>query len=239
MAGKGQRFVDAGYTTPKMFIEVGGKTLLEWSVDSLPLDLCTNLIFIYLKEHNPNNYLVDFINLKYGEFNPHFYELNEVTRGQAETVLKSKELWDLKKELLIFNIDTSFNSNTLKSLLLNKNFDGILGAFLDETDSNRYSYAKLNSTGEVLQVVEKEKISKFALTGLYHFKNPLDFITIVENNILEDKRVKGEFYVAPIYDELIKQNKKFKIDVCSKINILGTPEELIVFKDKLSENTID
>lgn len=39
MAGKGERFKNAGFELPKMLIEAHGKTLLEWSVDSLPLDL--------------------------------------------------------------------------------------------------------------------------------------------------------------------------------------------------------
>ena len=51
MAGQGKRFVKVGYNLPKMLIKVKGKTLLQWSVDSLPLNLCTNLIFIGLEEH--------------------------------------------------------------------------------------------------------------------------------------------------------------------------------------------
>ena len=39
MAGRGERFKKAGFSLPKMLIESHGKTLLEWSVDSLPLEL--------------------------------------------------------------------------------------------------------------------------------------------------------------------------------------------------------
>ena len=35
MAGKGSRFREAGYDCPKFMIEAKGKTLFEWSLDSL------------------------------------------------------------------------------------------------------------------------------------------------------------------------------------------------------------
>lgn len=45
MAGKGQRFIDEGYETPKPLIEVGGKTILEWSFDSFNWRYC-DLVFV-------------------------------------------------------------------------------------------------------------------------------------------------------------------------------------------------
>jgi len=39
MAGKGQRFIDAGYNIPKYMIKVNGKELFDWALESLPLDI--------------------------------------------------------------------------------------------------------------------------------------------------------------------------------------------------------
>lgn len=230
MAGRGQRFVDAGYATPKMLIEVHGKTLLEWSVDSLPLELCTRLIFIMLEEHKATHGLEILILNKYAAYNPTFVYLDGVTRGQAETVLKSATYWNMDEALLIYNIDTAFESKQLSGKLAANTSDGILGAFIDTSDSSKYSYAKLNEEGWVTEVVEKEKISDYALTGLYHFADPEDFITVAEKNIDENNTVKDEFYVAPIYNQLLQQGKRFTIDVCDTTTILGTPEELEAFR---------
>ena len=102
MAGRGQRFVDAGYEQPKMLIQAKGKSLLEWSVDSLPLEICTRLIFILLKEHEEAFQLCDFVREKYqGNFELHFVALDEVTQGQAETVLKAKKVIDPNLDLVI------------------------------------------------------------------------------------------------------------------------------------------
>ena len=228
MAGRGQRFVDAGYEKPKMLIEAKGKTLLEWSVDSLPLELSSKLIFILLKDHDDDYNLVEIISSKYGNHSIEFVVLDEVTRGQAETVLKAKHLWDLETDLVIFNIDTFFYSPSLKVQFQRKT-DGILGCFLDKSDSKRFSYAKTNEDSVVIEVAEKVHISNNALTGLYHFKNANDFIRVAQKHLNENQTVQGEFYIAPMYNDLIKEGKQFKLDLCEDYAILGTPKELETF----------
>jgi dTDP-glucose pyrophosphorylase len=234
MAGRGSRFSVAGFHSPKMLIKANEKTLLEWSLESLPLHLCTNLIFIALDEHNNNNKLEDFIYNKYPKLKPviKFVFLKSITRGQAETVLQAKNLIDKSKDLLIFNIDTRFSSKTLEKKLLSKKWDGILGAFI--SNDSKYSFAKINSSNQVIEVAEKVAISKYALTGLYHFKNPNDFIDAAEEAISNEETVKNEFYIAPLYNKLISRKRKIVIDQVDNFDILGTPEELETFLKKTS-----
>ena len=235
MAGRGERFTKAGFVKPKMLIEVHGKTLLEWSIDSLPLSLCTNLVFICLKEHEQNFQISKFISDKYGQYENiiKFVYLDEVTRGQAETVLKGREYFFIDDDLLIFNIDTYFYSPTLKQDLLRDDVDGILGAFHSSED--RFSFARVDKDGIVVETAEKKVISNNALTGLYHFKKASDFIKIAEKHIDSDIRTKGEFYIAPMYNELIQEGKKYIINMVEDHWILGTPDELNLFKKQSLE----
>lgn len=230
MAGKGQRFVDAGYHIPKMLIVAKGKTLLEWSVDSLPLELCTNLVFVLLEEHQRMHNVIEFVQQKYqNRCKLSFVTLQGVTRGQAETVLKAKNKLDVEKQILIFNVDTYFHSDTLKERLLKASVDGIIGSFTETEGAARFSFAQTDHAGQVVKVAEKERISENALTGLYHFSNTTDFIRIAEKNIALQNTTKGEFYIAPMYNDLIAEGKRFFLDRCSKHAILGTPEELNTF----------
>ena len=41
MAGRGSRFSDVGHTVPKPMIDVKGKPMYAWAMDSLPLKLAT------------------------------------------------------------------------------------------------------------------------------------------------------------------------------------------------------
>ncbi len=230
MAGRGQRFTDAGYTIPKWKIEAHGLSLLEWSVNSLPLKLATKLIFVCLKEHIDNFDLVNFVHQRYKDKVPQieFVELNEVTRGQAETALLAKPVIDIDKPLLIFNIDTRFVSPELGAQLL-KNVDAVLGAFRSQLP--HFSYARLDDDQQyVVQTAEKEVISEYALTGMYHFTDPADFYEAAEHTIQNNITVNNEFYIAPMYNYCISKGKKIIIDVAETVNILGTPAEVNLFK---------
>ena len=232
MAGEGRRFREAGYELPKMLIEAKGKTLLEWSVDSLPLELCSRLIFVGQQNHEDEFQLSKKVVAIYGDKvkSLHFKFIDKLTRGQSETACLAKHLIDPSQSLLIFNIDTQFSSSSLPRNLLRKNIDGVLGAFYSEEP--RFSFAALNDKGFVAKTAEKEVISSNALTGLYHFTYPEDFFEAAESAFAHNETTKGEFYIAPLYNHLIKKGRRLIVDVADEVNILGTPEELQLFLTK-------
>ena len=232
MAGEGRRFREAGYDLPKMLIEAKGKTLLEWSIDSLPLHLCSRLIFVAQQKHEDEFELSKKIISIYSNRVKvlHFKFIDKLTRGQSETACLAKELVDLSQPLLIFNIDTQFSSSSLEKNLLRKNIDGVLGAFYSEEP--RFSFAALNDKGFVTKTAEKEVIASNALTGLYHFTYPQDFFDAAESAFSKNETTKGEFYIAPLYNYLIAKGRKLIVDVADEVNILGTPEELKFFLNK-------
>jgi hypothetical protein len=49
--------------------------------------------------------------------------------------------------------------------------------------------------------------------------------------IKKDIRVNGEFYVAPVYNEAVLDNKKIKTYTIDEMWGLGTPEDLNKFID--------
>lgn len=230
MAGRGSRFVKAGYSAPKWAISVHGKTLFEWSLLSLPLELCSHLVFIALREHESNNELTQFIrNTLSFEGKLDIIFLDSVTQGQAETVLKGADLLDPEKPLLIYNIDTYSTSKSLASALMDEDNDGVLGAFT--SSESRFSFAKLDSEGIVIKTAEKEAISNNALNGLYHFRRTDDFTRIARQTINDGRTDKGEYYIAPMYNALIAEGKRYVIDTCDTNWILGTPDELEHFSE--------
>jgi len=232
MAGEGRRFREAGYDLPKMLIKAKGKTLLEWSIDSLPLNLCSRLIFVAQQKHEDEFQLSKRIISIYGNQvkSLHFKFIDKLTHGQSETACLATHLIDLSQPLLIFNIDTQFSSSSLEKNLLKKNIDGVLGAFYSE--ESRFSFAALNDEGFVAKTAEKKVISSNALTGLYHFTYPEDFFEAAESAFSKNETTKGEFYIAPLYNHLITKGRKLIVDMADEVNILGTPEELNLFLEK-------
>jgi len=234
MAGKGSRFIKEGYTLPKYLIQVNNKKLLEYSLESLPLQLASKIVFIALREHQEKYDIISEIHkLVEDKSIVEFVFLDDVTRGQAETVLMAKESIDFSKDLIIFNIDTHFTSKSIEKTLSNpkKKKDGVLGAFKD--NGTHWSFAKLNDKNIVEKTTEKDPISNNALTGFYHFTNANDFFKVAEFCVSNGITNKNEFYIAPMYNLLIEENREFILDFVDEFTPLGTPEEVRNYEKKL------
>ncbi|MGI4751207.1 MAG: NTP transferase domain-containing protein [Janthinobacterium lividum] len=228
MAGYGSRFVKAGYQFPKMLLKAHGKTLLEWSLNSLPLYLANRVVFVGLMEHENGFGLQEIIQTLYPTLNSKFIFIDKVTSGQAETTYIALKECDKNESLVIFNIDTFFSSSTLEHNLQQSDIDGVLGYFT--SSENRFSFAALDNENKYIKEVrEKEVISTNALTGLYTFNQINDFVETYDYHVKNKLTIKGEYYIAPMYDYLIQQGKKYILDRADKHYILGTPEEYSEF----------
>lgn len=228
MAGASSRFFKEGYEKPKYMIDAKGKTLFEYAIESLPLTLVDKFVFIYLNDHkkwNVEKFLIK--RSKKYDLNFELVGLNEMTEGQAQTVLKAKPYLNSKDGLIIYNIDTYFDSTTIRQRLEGKikRGDGIIGAFRLHKDESKWSFAELDEDGFVKRTKEKEKISNLALTGFYHFTKAQDFFNIAEDKVRRSQKSKGEFYVAPMYNDLIENDKNFVVDIAENFVPLGTPTD--------------
>ncbi len=234
MAGEGSRFKKDGFKIPKYMIKSNQKTLFEYSMESLPIELADKLIFVCLKEHEKFS-VSSFIKDRVVPNNINIVFLSKVTKGQAETVYKAKQFINDYDELLIYNIDTFFHSNRLREILLDKNLkkDGVLGAFIDESKDDKWSFAKINKNKCVTKTTEKKKISNFALTGMYHFTKAGDFLNTAKTWIENGEMVKNEYYIAPMYNDLIKQGRQYVLDIADEFIPLGTPKDVKNFEEKV------
>jgi NDP-sugar pyrophosphorylase family protein len=235
MAGRGKRFAECGFKAPKPLIPVLGKPMYSWAVDGLPLDSSSRLIFICLREHLEDTALETDIQNRYSRFSPQIISLNQVTEGQACTVLTSRERVDTNEDLLIFNADT-YCPTTLKHALANfsRPVDGVLDVFRGKGD--HWSFALADQEGRVLETAEKRRISEWATTGLYYFRKGSDFVLHAESMIRSGERSNGEFYVAPVYNRMIAAGADIRINPIEQIWVLGTPEELRIFELRHKES---
>lgn len=228
MAGRGKRFQDAGYKTPKPLIDIEGKPMFVWSVKSLPLEMANNIIFICLAEHLDNWPLEEAIRREYQNRTVTIIPVSEVTCGQACTVLLAKQHIDNEDGLLIHNADTYFTSH-LGSILKNLTDDvhGVISVF--EADDPKWSFVKIDHRQNVIEVAEKKPISNLATAGMYFFSNGREFVRAAEDMIERNQRINNEFYVGPVYSRLIEKGWRIIIDPVEELWCLGTPEDLNFF----------
>ena len=228
MAGEGSRFKKAGFEIPKPLIKIQNKKMFKWAVESFAnIKQNYQLIFIVLKKHVDEYKIDEEIKTEYP--NSKVIVLNKITRGQAETVLKAKKYIDNFNKLVIFNSDTYFESRDIENILNNDKIDGALACFKDNSNSERYSFVKMDKQNNLLDIAEKKRISDFASNGFYYFKHGKDYVDSIEEIILNDERIEREFYVIPTYKKLLNRGFRLKIFLVDKNWIMGTPEELDAF----------
>lgn len=229
MAGRGSRFADVGVKLPKPLIDVRGRPMYAWAMDSLPLALATRVIFICLAEHLEDVALEQDIRTRYAHLNPVIIALDHVTEGQACTVLEARGLIDNAQPLIIYNADT-YCITALESTLpqMRSTVRGVISVFRAEGD--KWSFARTDADGRVVETAEKRRISEWATTGLYHFTEGREFVAHADAMIAANERQNGEFYVAPVYNRLIAAGDDVRIDVAREVWVLGTPEDLAVFE---------
>lgn len=206
MAGKGSRFADAGYVLPKPLIDVKGKPMIEVVVNNLRPECEHRFIFICLAEHidkyNLEKKLTDIAS------DCIIVPVNSVTEGAACTVLLSEKYINNEDPLMIANSDQYVDININEYLSSMENSDGLIMTMT--ANDTKWSFIKYNNLGYVTEVREKVVISDEATVGIYNFAKGSDFVFGAHDMIEKNIRVNNEFYVAPVYNQLIELEKKIK-----------------------------
>jgi dTDP-glucose pyrophosphorylase len=223
MAGRGQRFRDAGFDLPKPLILVDGKPMFLRALDSIAGIGC-DLFLIVRGDAEDEFQLTREIKKHYPLAGVHV--LRSDTGGAAESVLSLEHKLNMKVPLLILDCDLFFESNGFLSLIKQGDRileDGLLLTF--NSDDPRYSYVRCRE-GVALEVREKVVISNQALIGAYYWKSTGDFIKYTKDCIVTGiNESQREFYISNTFQKGIESGLSFRV-VEGKFQSFGTPEEL-------------
>lgn len=256
MAGLGSRFQKAAdtnpeYKKPKPFISVKGIPMVRWATGALPFiehpgqtvdspikATPKDMIFIILKEHN------DAYNLEAGLKEIYSNDIRVIvlpalTRGASETAYQAKPFIDEEEEIIITDSDHYFDGKILEeSIVKNHGTDtvGIIPVFTAPNDGiARWSYALTEPNGtRILETREKDERlmneGAYANIGAYYFSKAKYFFDEFEQVEREGKMFgvegKKEFYIAPLYQEMIEKGMHIEAVVLPEVWGLGTPSDL-------------
>ena len=237
MAGAGQRFVDAGYKTPKPLIEVDGIPIAVQAAKSLPT--ADHWIFIcrdehilkhgidkVLKHHFPSS---DIISVRY------------LTDGQASTCLLAKDLLRPEDQLTIGACDNAmeYDSDLFEKKITQN--DAIVWTFRNNSavllNPKAYGWVEVDETEKALKVSCKEPISNkpladHAVVGSFSFKKAETFLHCVKTMIKKNRRINNEFYLDVAIDECILLGYVVRPIEVRKYVCWGTPQDLEEYRNK-------
>lgn len=231
MAGRGTRFSSRGYKEPKPLIPIHNRPMIELVIRNLRPLAAHRFIFICLKEHDAHFNLQE--NLRRFAPGCEVVFIEAVTEGAACTVLLAKEYINNEESLMIANSDqwVDININEYLASMDKTRADGLIMTM--RADDPKWSFIRLDGYNRILEVVEKKVVSNEATVGIYNFRKGRDFVQAAENMIHKNLRVNNEFYVAPVYNELIKEGMNIVYYNIGRegdgMYGLGTPEDLEKF----------
>lgn len=226
MAGRGSRFAQAGYKNPKPLIDIYGHPMIEYVTKNIKPNCEHKFIYICQKEHLERFELGK--TLKEMSPNCEIVTVDHITDGAACTVLLAEKYIDNDSPMMIANSDQFVDTDINAYLGKMNDLDGFIMTM--PADDPKWSYIKYNNVGLVTTVREKEVISNQATVGIYNYAHGRDFVKYAHQMIDKNIRVNNEFYVAPVYNEMIEAGLKIGFcDVGTSMYGLGIPEDLEVF----------
>lgn len=238
MSGEGTSFKNAGYTFPKPLIDIKGKPMIQLVIENLKPKLKHKFILICKKEHYDSYSLNQiFHNATSGNYET--IQLLAPTQGAACSVLTAVDLINNDLELIVANGDQiiDVDINKFINFARKSRADGVIMTFISQHP--RWSYARVGKRGVVLETAEKKVISEKATVGIYYFKKGSFFVQSAFSMIGKNIRFNGDFYVCPVYNELILTGKKvigWEIRQ-EQMHSLGMPEDLNTYLNYLEQKS--
>lgn len=229
MAGRGSRFAEAGYLMPKPLIDVFGHPMIEYVTKNIKPNCEHRFIYICQEEHLKKYGLAEELN----RMSPgcEIITIDHITEGAACTVLLAEKFIDNDDALMIANSDQFVDTDINEYIASMGDKDGLIMTM--PANDPKWSFIKYDEDGNVTLVREKEVISNEATVGIYNYKQGKDFVKYAHKMIEKNIRVNNEFYVAPVYNEMIEAGMKIGFcDVGAKMYGLGIPDDLNYFMEQ-------
>ncbi len=226
MAGRGSRFIDAGYREPKPLIPIHGRPMIEVVTENLRPAQPHRFIFVCQQSHIDDYGLGERLQ----QIAPGcvIIPITEITEGAACTVLLARKYIDNGDPLVIANCDQYVDIDINDFYAACVGYDGVIMTMWG--DHVKWSFIAYDNAGNISGVVEKQVVSNDATVGIYYYRRGADFVRGALEMIADDERVNNEFYVAPVYNRVIRRGAKLSTyDITSHMYGLGVPEDMEAF----------
>jgi len=209
-AGKGERMRPLTLGTPKPLLKVGGKTLLDHIVESLPPDIDEIVLVTKYLGHKIRDYCGDEFHGKRVTY------VDGSERGTAYSFLAAKPHIKSDRFLFVYGDELPYPRDIEECL---KHPASIL--CWDVEDPWNHGIASLQPDGSIAEIIEKPKSPSSNL--------------IANGVMVLNKKVfgyqpqvgpKGEYYFADMVNQFVRSNKVIAVKSISPIGGISTPEDL-------------
>ena len=207
-AGIGTRLRPHTYTQPKALLHVAGKSILAHIIDELVAVGVDEIVVVvgYLGER-----IEAQVREQYRSLPVKFVQQTEPL-GNGHAVYVARDHLDGEPALVVFG-DTIVKGDLASLVRSRQSMAGVT----EVEDPRQLGVVELDGDGYVRRIIEKpsDPPSKLAVIGAYLIHDTRAFRRALERMVAEDRRMKGEYWLADAIQMMIdggERMKTFRVD---------------------------
>jgi NDP-sugar pyrophosphorylase family protein len=232
MVGLGQRFRNAGYSTPKPLLEVDGVPMIVRVVRDLPETRTT--VFVINHQH-VLEYQIDKLLLQ--QFpNAELVIAEQLTDGQACSVQLAIPALNPKEDVLVVACDNShlYDEPKWNQLISDPAVDAVIWTYRNEPrvliEPKWYGWVEADENGIVKRVSVKKPISDTPLSdhvvsGSFWFRSAELLNQGISDLVRSNERVNNEFYLDAVPGRIMDRGGCVRVFEVDKYIGWGTPQD--------------
>jgi len=234
MSGSGERFRNAGFSTPKPLIEIDGRPIISYVIQMFPGE--TDFVFICNEEHLNDIRFKMLETLRFWCPTARVIGIQPHKLGPVHAVLQVQHLLYDSEPTIINYCDFCcyWDWYHFKSYVEGSKCSGAIPAYKGfhphSLGSTNYAYIREDGAW-VVDIQEKRpftesRINEYASSGTYYFSTG----RLMIDALLESQRlgleVNGEYYVSLAYKPLLASNNPIAVYPLQHFMQWGTPEDV-------------
>jgi choline kinase len=232
VGGFGLRFVNSGEESPKPFIEVQGRSQIEWSILSAVKSFHPLQVLVGVRSGLLPQAIQHLCNVEVeAKTEILIFDIGETTRGAADTVhltLERAHRFIGEHSIVIVDSDVFSLTQTPETI-----FQEDVESFVIGTPSVHPQHSFLEvSNGRVTRIEEKNMISTMGAAGQCGFKSAEFFIKCYEQTKFHSKVGHNEEYLSTILNTALNYGESAFLQ-SSITKSLGTPAEIELLNTQL------
>jgi len=189
-----------GYPTPWL-AEQGGRLVVEMLFSKLEL-LSPDRIVVMAQQAEVRRLRLTSIFARLSE-RVVVVGINGSTGGAACTALLAVDHLPAGEELLVLSASEYLDADYVCIIRQFQALGAEAGAVHFSSIHPRYAFVRLDAAGRVLEVAQRDPISRNAMPGFYWFRSAATFFDALSSMLKKDSSVDGVFYLAPVLNEYV------------------------------------
>lgn len=238
MTGHGSRFVAAGYTALKPFIEVQGKPIIQWIIEGMyPGE--TDILFVCREEHlNTIPDMRDRLNA-IAPASEIFSISDWIKKGPVYDVLKASDHIPDDIPCIINYCDfyMYWDWTSFKQDVIDRECEGCVPCYTGFHPhlipaKNLYASCMTDENGDLIEIREKYSFSEDKMKakhspGVYYFKSGALLKKYCQRLVDNGPTLNGEYYASLPYNYMVQDGLKVWVPTnTEQFCQWGTPEDL-------------